>query len=97
MKSIAIATKQTEARRAKREKVRLSARGDFANGAFVVDCVVTELSVEGARLQLPFPIISLRTLELAIPARNLKCRARVAWRRNTTMGIMFEPATDLIK
>jgi len=68
-------------RRGARQRVNLAAHADFANGALPLDCLVTQLSTTGARLELPIVIVSLQTLELAMPERNLKCRARVVWRR----------------
>jgi hypothetical protein len=80
-----------EARRTQREKVRLPATVLFAGGALRIDCFVTELSTLGAKLELPLVIASLETLELAIPERNLKRRARVVWRRGVLSGVKFEP------
>jgi hypothetical protein len=77
-------------RRDARERVSLGAQAEFANGAISVECLVTQLSATGARLELPFAIVSLRTLHLSIPERNLKRRARVVWRRVQTMGVKFE-------
>jgi PilZ domain len=79
-----------EGRHARRDRVRLGAEASFGNGALSMECVVTDLSREGARLALPMPVLSLHRLEIAIPSRNLKCRARVVWRRRDIVGVRFD-------
>jgi hypothetical protein len=87
---------KSEGRRARRDRVRLGAQASFANGALSMECVVTDLSAEGARLALPMPVISLQKLEIAIPSRNLKRRARVVWRRLDIVGVRFDtPVVEL--
>jgi hypothetical protein len=87
---------KSEGRRARRDRVRLGAHASFANGALSMECVVTDLSAEGARLALPMPVISLQKLEIAIPSRNLKRRARVVWRRRDIVGVRFDtPVAEL--
>jgi hypothetical protein len=79
-----------EPRRARREKVRLGAHVTLAGGALAFDCIVTNLSTEGARLELPVPVVSLQRLTLEIPERNVKCAARIVWRRGNSLGVHFE-------
>src|SRR5262249_4069429 len=79
-----------EARRTQREKVRLSASVLFAGGTLRTDCLVTELSAQGGKLELPLIIASLEALELAIPERNFKRPARVVWQRGVRCGVKFE-------
>ena len=79
-----------ESRRARREKVGLGARVTLAGGALAFDCVVTDLSKDGAKLELPIAVVSLQRLSLEIPDRNLKCVARIIWRRGKSLGVRFD-------
>jgi hypothetical protein len=79
-----------ELRRARRDKVRLGAHVTLAGGALAFDCVVTNLSTEGAKLELPVAVVSLQRLTLEIPERNLKCVAHVVWRRGNGLAVHFE-------
>jgi hypothetical protein len=71
-----------------REQVRLPAQVSFSNRRSK-DCATINLSDLGAKLALPKNVILPERFYLSIPARNLKRRAQLVWRRGDEAGIVF--------
>ena len=83
-------SRAAEKRRASRERTNLAARLEFGGGMFGAECLVTQLSSSGARLSLPLDIVLLDILDLIVPERGIRRRARVAWRKDDIVGLSFD-------
>ncbi|HXW21083.1 MAG TPA: PilZ domain-containing protein [Roseiarcus sp.] len=81
---------QPDARRAKRERTFLPARISFGEGALKADCVVTQLSPTGARINLAAAVALPDRFNIAIPQRGLACRAKLVWRKDDLAGLEFD-------
>jgi uncharacterized small protein (DUF1192 family) len=57
-----------------------------------MDCVIRDLSESGARIALSDAVALPEVIELDIPQRELRRRARVVWRRNDEAGLCFSQA-----
>jgi len=65
----------------------------FENSPFATECVVRDLSGNGARLEFAAaPVTAAERLELQIPAKGDKHRCRIIWRSETEIGIAFADA-----
>ena len=63
-----------------------------------MDCMIRDLSEDGARIVLSDTVALPEVIELDIPQRELRRRARVIWRRNGEIGLCFsfaERTSDL--
>jgi hypothetical protein len=63
-----------------------------------MDCMIRDLSEDGARIALSQTVALPEVIELDIPQRELRRRARVVWRRNDEVGLCFsqvDPAPDV--
>ena len=74
-----------------RQRTFLSGRITFNNGNSSEDCLVRELSADGARVELLYPHTP-EAFELTIPARAFRAGARVAWRNGARLGVALTPA-----
>jgi uncharacterized protein YceH (UPF0502 family) len=54
-----------------------------------MDCMIRDLSEDGARIALSQTVALPEVIELDIPQRELRRRARVVWRRNDEVGLCF--------
>jgi uncharacterized protein YceH (UPF0502 family) len=54
-----------------------------------MDCMIRDLSEDGARVALSDTVALPEMIELDIPQRELRRRARVVWRRNGEIGLCF--------
>jgi uncharacterized small protein (DUF1192 family) len=54
-----------------------------------MDCMIRDLSEDGARIALSQAVALPEVIELDIPQRELRRRARVVWRRNDEVGLCF--------
>jgi hypothetical protein len=54
-----------------------------------MDCMIRDLSEDGARIALSETVALPEVIELEIPQRELRRRARVVWRRNGEIGLCF--------
>ena len=81
---------QPDARRGKRERTFLPARISFGEGALKADCVVTQFSPSGARINVPAAVALPDRFNIAIPQRGLNCRAKLVWRKDDLAGLEFE-------
>ena len=76
----------------------------YNNGQSTLDCVIRNLSEDGAKLAVPAEIALPDRFELAIPQRNKLYRAAMVWRRADEVGISLEdpctapdePASDAV-
>ena len=59
----------------------------YGEGALVVDCVIRDMSVGGARLDVPVTIGIPHTFTLLDVQTGKRYAARVAWRRGGQMGV----------
>jgi PilZ domain len=57
-----------------------------------MDCMIRDLSEDGARIALSQTVALPEMIELDIPQRELRRRARVVWRRNDEVGLCFSQA-----
>jgi len=74
-------------RASSRQKALLHGRIHFNNRQSIVECLVRDLSGEGARLKVSESIAVPATMELYIAARDEWFRANVQWRRGDEMGV----------
>jgi hypothetical protein len=54
-----------------------------------MDCMIRDLSEDGARIALSDTVALPEVIELDIPQRELRRPARVIWRRNGEIGLCF--------
>lgn len=59
-----------------------------------MDCLIRDLSESGARIALSDAVALPEVVELDIPQRELRRRARVVWRRNDEAGLCFSQAEN---
>jgi len=79
----------------RRQRVLKSGKIILADVTSVVDCVIRNLSVAGARLEVPFTLGLPDTFTLVDVHANRRYAATVAWRRGDSMGVEFsDPPAD---
>lgn len=67
----------------------------FADGTMVVDCVIRNLSVGGARLDVPATLVLPHAFTLLDVQADRQYIATLAWRRGDQMGVEFtDPPED---
>ncbi len=79
-----------ERRKSSRQKSFLHGRIFFNNRRTSVDCLVRDLSEQGAKLRFSAAIATPELIELHIPNRDESYRARVQWRTGDDMGVIFD-------
>ncbi|MEA2864347.1 MAG: hypothetical protein QOC84_2303 [Bradyrhizobium sp.] len=72
-----------------RHRVSKAARIEFLGGK-PVDCVVRDLSLTGAKIQVPTQVGVPKCFVLAIPGDGLRLPCRIAWRKEFQVGVEFE-------
>jgi uncharacterized small protein (DUF1192 family) len=60
-----------------------------------MDCMIRDLSESGARIVLSETVALPEVIEIDIPQRELRRRARVVWRRNDEAGLSFSQAENM--
>ncbi len=85
----------SERRAATRQRTYLRAVLSFQNGAASEDAVVRNLTETGALIEWPHPV-GPDAFDLVIPARNLRGKAKVAWRRGARSGLHFVAAPQTL-
>jgi hypothetical protein len=84
-----------EKRIIRRQRVLKSGKIIFGDGASVVDCVIRNLTVAGARLEVPTTVGLPQEFTLLDVHSGKSRAAKVAWRRGATMGVEFsDPPED---
>jgi hypothetical protein len=79
----------TERRAVPRQRTFLRGVLSFHFGNSSEDCLIRNLTEEGARLELPHPNAP-DAFELLIPARELRRRAHAVWRNGGQIGVRFD-------
>jgi hypothetical protein len=74
---------------APRHRVSKLATIKFTGGR-PVDCVVRDLSLTGAKIEVPTQVGVPKCFVLAIPEDGLRLLCRVAWRKEFQIGVSFE-------
>jgi PilZ domain-containing protein len=84
-------------RKARRKRTLLSGKLAYGAGAFSIDCVISDLSETGARVQVqPGATIPEQIYLIHLRARTAY-QAKVAWRRGDFAGLEFLATHDLEK
>ena len=78
-----------KARIAPRHRVSKAARIEFTGGR-PVNCVVRDLSLTGAKIDVPTQVGVPKCFVLAIAEDGLRLPCRVAWRKEFQIGVAFE-------
>lgn len=77
-------------RRCRRRKSYLSGRIVFNGGWTTGDCLIRDISAEGARLVLPQSAFVPDRFDLLLTARGRAYHARRVWRDTTDVGVSLE-------
>jgi len=78
-----------ERRRSERQRSLLRGRVYFNRGRCSLDCLIRDISYEGARLAFSDPVSIPDVIQLSIPIKNRMMDAKVRWRRGLTIGVVF--------
>jgi hypothetical protein len=81
-----------ELRCTERIKTFLRAQILFNNRMTTVDCLIRNISAEGAKVEVSQAISIPTEFEIYIPRRNITCSARMVWRDANAIGIEFKAA-----
>jgi len=81
-----------ERRRSTRQKSFLRGCVYFNNGQCSVDCLVRDISHEGARIIFSDHVRIPDVVQLHIPDKKRTLRAWVKWRRGNELGLAFSQA-----
>ena len=76
-------------RNAPRHRISKAARIEFTGGR-PIDCVVRDLSLTGAKIQVATQVGVPKCFVLVIPDDGLRLSARIAWRKDYHVGVAFE-------
>ncbi|MEA2920474.1 MAG: hypothetical protein QOF07_437 [Bradyrhizobium sp.] len=74
---------------APRHRISKAARIEFTGGR-PVDCVVRDLSLSGAKIEVPSQVGVPKAFDLVIPEDGLRLPSRVVWRKDFHVGVAFE-------
>jgi hypothetical protein len=87
-------TTQTGAERRRHKRVALLHSATLRDGERVIDCVIRDISVSGARLDIHQPPAPSQALILDL-AEAGQLSGRIVWRQSAQIGFQFlgEPAT----
>lgn len=78
-----------ERRRSIRQKSFLRGRVYFNSGRNSVDCLIRDISHEGARIIFSDPVNIPDVVQLYIPDKMRTVSARVQWRHGNKIGLAF--------
>jgi hypothetical protein len=70
---------------------RVFKAGSIEFDGTAVNCVVRNLSIIGAGLDLDHPTVIPHCFTLKIPTSNIRQSCRVIWRKQKRIGLAFEP------
>jgi hypothetical protein len=79
--------------RASRQKAFLKATIRFQNRSVTMDCVVRDISISGAKLEIHDSFTLPPEFELEIPQRGAILRCRLVWRTEGAAGVKFEDSS----
>ncbi len=88
----AAAPRRGKERATARQRHNLAGRIIFNNGRSSFDCIVRDISQEGARLAVAHPPSVPEEFELTLAGQAKRTRAEIRWRRADTIGISFAKA-----
>jgi hypothetical protein len=74
---------------APRHRISKAARIEFTGGR-PIHCVVRDLSLTGAKIQVPSQVGVPKCFVLVIPEDGLRLPVRIAWRKDFHIGVAFE-------
>jgi hypothetical protein len=80
----------SERRDQTRLRVFLKGRIHFNNGSSSIDCLVRDMSPDGARLVLSGTATLPERFDLFIPQKERTYRAALRWRREEGIGVTFD-------
>jgi hypothetical protein len=83
-----------ERRSSSRKRAFLQGRLYFDHRRTSIDCLVRDISHEGARLKFAHAPVTPEVFELHVPNRDETFRARVQWRTGEEIGVTFDGAED---
>lgn len=92
-----LAVNMQERRSAVRQKTFLKGIILFNHRKSSADCVIRDLTDQGARLQFSASVITPDVVELQIPNKDQILQAHVRWRKGDECGVSFnhvKPATE---
>jgi hypothetical protein len=81
-----------ERRKISRQRAYLGGKIAFNHRHSVVDCLVRDVSDEGAKVECPAAVPMARDVDLIIESKGLEARARMVWRSPTEIGFSFATA-----
>lgn len=87
----------SERRVAARSKSLLQGRVYYNNRRASLDCVIRDITSEGARLKFSGTVTVPQTFELYIPHKHEAYRAKVAWHRGEEIGVTFDGVETAIE
>jgi hypothetical protein len=90
--AIEVERRATERRRVARQKSFLRGMIYFNNRRSAVDCLIRDISNQGARVIFSDAVQTPDVLDLYIPQKEQTLRAHVIWRHGTEVGVGFEQA-----
>lgn len=79
----------SDARKAERVRSLLSGQVQFNNNASTLDCVIKNISGDGARLAIGDSTALPAEFDLNIPHKGRTFRARIVWRGDGMVGVEF--------
>jgi len=79
-----------ERRTSSRKKAFLQGRIFFNNRRTSLDCLIRDLSEQGAKLKFFSAVATPDVVELYIPNKDESYRARVQWRVGDDVGVVFD-------
>jgi PilZ domain len=77
-----------ETRIAPRHRVSKAATIKFVGGA--VDCVIRDLSITGAAIEVTSPANIPKSFVLVVPDDGLQLSCQVVWRKQFRIGVKFD-------
>jgi hypothetical protein len=78
-----------ERRRGRRDRTFLNGLIAFNNRNSTVDCLVRNLSGEGAKITIPATAPTPGEFDLMLPTRGESRQARQVWRHGEELGVTF--------
>jgi hypothetical protein len=82
-------SRMTNRRASPRQKALLQGRIYFNNRRMSVDCMIRDLSGEGARLKIAGAVSVPDSAELYLPARDEYRLVKIQWRHGDELGVAF--------
>ena len=78
-----------ERRRVVRQRSYLGGQIAFNRRLSVVDCLVRNLTEDGAKVECPPSVALPQDLDFTVECKGLEARARVIWRSDKELGLSF--------